>query len=490
MKRCMFLLLLPTLALCSFSAYGAQARPGRIAVLEAPVTTSAVAQALQAWDFDVDRGPRPGVVRVYATDEEVRLLDQLGIAYKVTGYQPDPPDFGPFDKSLGTYHSYAEIAAMLEGYAAAHPNICRLQSAGNSHLGRTLWVLLITDNPDIEENEPEFKYISTIHGDEPVGTEMCLYFIDLLLNAYGTESTEGQRLTWLVDNTAIYVMPLMNPDGHVAGSRYNAQGYDLNRNFPSYILDDADGNIFDGDPFDAAGRPTEVQRVMEWTASRSFTLSANFHTGAVVVNYPFDEDNVPINTYAPTPDDELFIHMSKQYSIYNSPMWNSTSFLYGITNGSDWYTIYGGMQDWNYRYVSCNDVTIELAVPKKPSASALPTYWTNNKESMLSYLEQVHKGVRGIVTDAVTAAPVYAKVEVQGNAHAVYTDPAVGNYHRLLLPGTYTLSFSAPDYVSQTVDGVVVASGLRHGSMSHLCRWAKVKVKVKVKARVRVRVRV
>jgi len=117
-----------------------------------------------------------------------------------------------FDKALGTYHSYSEMAAMLQDYADAHPGVCRLVNVGNSHQGRGLWALLITDNPDVEEDEPEFKYVSTIHGDEPLGMEMCLYFIDLLLTSYGAATTEGQRITALLDETAIWVMPLMNPD--------------------------------------------------------------------------------------------------------------------------------------------------------------------------------------------------------------------------------------------------------------------------------------
>ena len=51
----------------------------------------------------------------------------------------------------------------------AHPDICRLYNLGNSVQGRALWIMKISDNPDTEENEPEFKFSSSIHGNETPG---------------------------------------------------------------------------------------------------------------------------------------------------------------------------------------------------------------------------------------------------------------------------------------------------------------------------------
>jgi len=137
-------------------------------------------------------------------------------------------------------------------------------------------------------------------------------------------------------------------------------------------------------------------------------------------------------------------------------MWNSTRFDYGITNGADWYVIYGGMQDWNYIWMGCNDVTIELSQEHWPDASMLPSLWEDNRESMLSYLEAVHWGIRGIITDAISNQPLDAAIEVVGINHKVFSDPDVGDYYRLLLPGMYTLRFSAEGYFSKEVDSVVV----------------------------------
>ena len=318
------------------------------------------------------------------------------------------------------YRTYAEIGTFLQGVAADHPDITRLHDLGLSEEGRHLWALQITDNPDVEEDEPEFRYISTMHGDEWVGNEMCLYFIDYLTDNYGTDPD----ITCYVDEIDIWIVPLMNPDGYVRTQRYNVNGIDLNRSFP--------------DPYSSPentpdGRAAETGVIMNWTFASSFSLSANMHTGSLVVNYPFDNNPSGSNVYTACPDDDLFIYVSEEYSRHNSPMWNSSTFYHGITNGADWYTMDGGMQDWNYRYMGSNEVTLELSNTKIPSASLIPTYWNQNRDSMTAYMATCLIGVRGIVTDAVTGAPIAATVTVTDRDHEIYTDPDVGDY-----PVSYT----------------------------------------------------
>jgi hypothetical protein len=250
----------------------------------------------------------------------------------------------------------------------------------------------------------------------------------------------------------------MNPDGHALIRRANADGFDLNRSFPVYPSD-YEETIFDGEALGDGGRPPEVAHVMRWSAANSFVLSANLHTGALLMNYPYDhEPGIPSGFDAPTPDDLLFEEISLRYSENNLPMFNSPSFADGITNGSEWFSITGGMQDWLYRYLGCFDVTIELSNIKRPSASTLPQFIADNRESMLVYAESVHAGVRGIVTDRGTSAPLFARVTVDGNGQPVFSDPDVGDYHRLLLPGEYRIRVGAPGYITYRA-GVEVAEG-------------------------------
>jgi carboxypeptidase D len=346
-----------------------------------------------------------------------------------------------------TWTDYDDIGPTFAAFEAAYPNICERHDLGLSVQGRHIWAIRISDNIHLEEDEPEFKYISTMHGDEIVGVKMCMNLVNLLLTGYGAD----QRITILVNELDIWIVPLMNPDGYDRSprSRYNAHGIDLNRNFPDPFVDPDPGTT---------GREPETAVIMNWSAAHSFTLAANFHGGALVANYPYDNNATGASVYTASPDDDLYIWISEEYSRHNPPMWASPSFYHGITNGAAWYAIDGGMQDWNYRYLRCNEVTLEIGDTKQPSATLIPTFWNENRESMLAYLETCLIGVRGIVTDADTGEPLAAAVRVVGRENYVYTDPDVGDYHRMLLPGTYDLVISAEGYDPVTVNNVSVLS--------------------------------
>ena len=388
-------------------------------------------------------------IRAYVHVSHWDAFRATGIPYEIQEIQPGAV------KQLDGYPTYAEIGALLADAADAHPEIVRLVSLGRSIQGRELWALQITDQPDLEEDEPEFAYISTMHGDEKVGTVLCLNFLDVLLDGYGQDAT----VTAWVDGTVIWLVPLMNPDGYEMGIRWNANNRDLNRSFPVYATDFS-GTIFsDGVP-GTAGREPEVAHIMNWTAENSFVLTANYHTGALLVNYPYDyEPGVSSGQDAPTPDDALMRAISLVYAHLNPPMYASTSFPNGITNGSAWYSVADGMQDWLYRFAGQIDLTLEVSNIKSPPAGNLQSLWDDNREAMSAYLALVHRGVRGVVTDRATGAPLYASVRTGDNPQPVFTDPGAGDFHRLLLPGSYPLRVEAPGYIPFNTAPVAVAEG-------------------------------
>ena len=338
-----------------------------------------------------------------------------------------------------SYYTITQYQQFMIDTANQYSNICSLIQAGSSVQNRPIYFIKITDNPNIEEAEPEFKYISSIHGDEVVGYDMCIRLIQLLTTQYGIDP----RITNLVDNTEIWICPMMNPDGYVLGQRYNANGIDLNRNFPMPTgVQHPDGNQW---------APENIA-IMDFSNEHNFVLSANFHGGSLVANYPWDY------TYALTPDNDLFIQAALTYTSHNSSMYNSSEFPYGITNGASWYVITGSMQDWNYGFTDDKEITMEISTNKWPPASQLPNFWSLNEESMLSYMEFVHRGISGLVT-STTGQPLDAVITVQGNDKSVHTDPDVGDYHRLLLPGNYTITASAYGYIPQTAQITVPATG-------------------------------
>jgi hypothetical protein len=126
--------------------------------------------------------------------------------------------------------------------------------------------------------------------------------------------------------------------------------------------------------------------------------------------------------------------------------------------GAVYLYVYGGMQDWNYVRLGAFQVTIELSDLSSPPFSQIPAIWEDNRESMLKYMEWSLRGVRGIVTDMDTGKPLKASVSVIGNDHVMYSDPDAGDYHRILVPGTYRLRFSADGYVTSETGEIVVGS--------------------------------
>jgi hypothetical protein len=174
------------------------------------------------------------------------------------------------------------------------------------------------------------------------------------------------------------------------------------------------------------------------------------HTGALVMNIPWD------CRLAHSPDHDLFWEIAEGYSYLNPPMWNSPYFYHGVTHGGEWYVIHGGMQDWSYHWRNELHITMELSDTFWPSMGQMDAYWDDNREAMLHMMEEVLYGVRGLVTDAYTGDPLEATIEVLEVGKDIKNDPDLGDYYRLLLPGTYTLRFSADGYEPLTVNDVVV----------------------------------
>ncbi|KAL1260791.1 hypothetical protein QQF64_008618 [Cirrhinus molitorella] len=347
------------------------------------------------------------------------------------------------------HHHFNDMELFLKKFSSEYSSITRLYSIGNSVQKRSLWVMEISDNPGVHElGEPEFKYIGNMHGNEVVGRELLLNLIEYLCRNYGTDP----EITQLINSTRIHIMPSMNPDGYevsqegdISGiqGRNNSNNYDLNRNFPdrfNYVTDP---------------RQPETLAVMNWAKSYPFVLSANLHGGSLVVNYPFDDNPDNVSRYSKSSDDDVFRMVALAYSKENSQMYDGHSckdmdyqeyFKDGITNGAAWYNVHGGMQDWNYINTNCFEVTIEQGCYKYPPAADLPKYWEQNRRSLLQFIHQVHRGVKGMVIDSKDGSGIpNAMITVDAINHPI-TSNIAGDYWRLLVPGKYQLTASAQGY--------------------------------------------
>jgi len=391
-----------------------------------------------------------------------RILPHVVKAEDVTmcppGWEDNP------ERPWSCYPTYDQYTAIMHRFASDHPTLCRIVDLGagnNAVRPHRLWAVVISDNPDTDEAEPEVLLTSTMHGDETTGYVLMLRLIDHLLMGYGTDT----EISALVDKTEIWINPLANPDGAYRGADDSVDGairnytttsgddsgVNPNRNFPDFVL---------GDHPDGFAWWPETEAMMALAEAKTFVLSANFHGGVEVVNYPWD------TVERRHPDDPWFQTLAQDWvdlAQDDSPGGYMTDFENGITNGYDWYPINGGRQDFMTFFHGGREVTIELSRTKLLPADELDDMWLWNRRALLDFIAHAHEGIRGVVTDP-NGTPLEATIEVVGidreeDGSMVSTDPEVGDYHRLLLPGLYDLRIEAADFQPREIHGIAVTDG-------------------------------
>nr|AMO02547.1 carboxypeptidase M [Tityus serrulatus] len=353
-----------------------------------------------------------------------------------------------------TYHNYVKMTSFLQEIARKFPDITQLQTIGKSVQGRELWVMRISKYAKVERPllVPNAKYVANMHGNEAVGREMMLHLIAYLVNNYPND----KYVSALLNNTVIHIMPSMNPDGFELSKegecssgqgRYNARGYDLNRNFP---------DIF---KTNNKKMQPETMYIKRWIEENNFILSGNLHGGALVASYPYD--NLPNSiqtkfTYyshpSPTPDDDVFRHLALVYSVTHKDMHlgiachdNTPRFSNGTTNGAAWYPLTGGMQDFNYVWGGCMEITLEISCCKYPYWQRLRSFWNDNKRPLLKFIGEVHRGVKGMVNDINRNPIPNTNLQIKRRNMSFRTTKN-GEFWRILLPGTYVMEASREGY--------------------------------------------
>ncbi|XP_022111952.1 carboxypeptidase D-like [Acanthaster planci] len=357
------------------------------------------------------------------------------------------------------YHNHAQLTSVMTSLTNMYPDTSHIYSIGKSVQGRDLWAVAVAGKKPHGRiiGRPEAKYVGNMHGNEAVGREVLLHLIEYLLKEYRGGNPQIRKL---MDTTRIHIMPSMNPDGFEVSKqrcrgvdlRANSNGYDLNRNFPDYFEPTVD-------PIQP-----ETKAVVDWIHGNKFVLSANFHGGALVANYPYDTGQPgterPMDTaYHQSPDDDVFRFLAKTYSKAHPRMHlvqenicspnTDTGFVDGITNGADWYSVAGGMQDFNYIFGGCMEITVEMSCCKYPAASELRAYWEENRSPMLEFLKQANRGVKGQVfnTDNRPIEGASVSIVELKSPHPQFTT-SLGEYWKILLPGSYTLLVSKYGYAT------------------------------------------
>uniref|UniRef100_A0A3Q4HGM0 Peptidase M14 domain-containing protein n=1 Tax=Neolamprologus brichardi TaxID=32507 RepID=A0A3Q4HGM0_NEOBR len=338
------------------------------------------------------------------------------------------------------------------------PNITTIYSLGRSSKGREIVAMIISGNPTEHEiGEPEIRFTAGLHGNEAVGREMILLLMQYLCKEYKDRNPRAQRL---VEGIRIHLVPSLNPDGQEeafeAGSELSSwttghftnEGFDIFQNFPDLnsILWDAEdkGMVV----------VNKSMAIISWMKSYPFVLGANFQGGERIVAYPYDSLHEP----RVTADESLFrwlaisyasTHLTMTHSHHGSCQGDTPGGGLGIVNRAKWKPVTGSMNDFSYLHTNCLELSIFLGCDKFPHQSELAYEWEKNREAMLIFMEQVHRGIRGIVKDQQGNPIANATVSIEGINHDVTTAPT-GDYWRLLNPGEYRVTARAEGFSSLT----------------------------------------
>src|SRR3990170_4152704 len=257
--------------------------------------------------------------------------------------------------SMGGYMTLAEAYAELDTLKQLFPNLITIkQSLGNSIENRPVYMVKISDNPDVDENEPEVLYTALHHAREPESMMQMFYFMYYLLENYNSNST----VQYLVNNRAMYFIPVVNPDGYEYNRSTNPSGggmwrknrrantggsfgIDLNRNYGPYNYWNAPNGGSSTNPGSDTYRGTapfsepETQIIRDFLTSRKIKNALNYHTFSNLLIFPYGALSHE------TPDSLIFREYARDMTRYNG-------YGYGTDMQTVGYSTRGNSDDYFY----------------------------------------------------------------------------------------------------------------------------------------------
>lgn len=297
---------------------------------------------------------KPGVIAEIAVQpEQLQRLQEAGLPLRIVEEDMEgAPRFAEKAVGFGAYHTYAENTAFLDSLRVLYPGVISQKwSIGQSHLGNDLWCIRVSDNPDVDEDEPEILLDGMHHAREIMASEFPILFAEYLAQNYGVD----EEITWLLDHRELYIVPICNPDGVLFNEATNpggggmwrknrrdngdgTYGVDTNRNYPyQWGFDDSGSSPYPSEITyrgPSAGSEPEVQAIMDLFDAHDFVTHNTYHSYSNLTLYPWGYVN------APTPDESAFLTVAERMVRYN-----------GYTPGRPGQLLYpvnGGTIDWAY----------------------------------------------------------------------------------------------------------------------------------------------
>ncbi len=270
-------------------------------------------------------------------------LEQSKLIYGVSGF-----DYG----SMGGFLTADEVYAKLDEMRTNYPSLISEKfSIGNTLENRPMYIVKISDNPEIDEEEPEVFYNSLIHAREPEAMMQMIYFMFYLLENYGIDD----EATYLVNNREMYFLPVFNVDGYIYNQTIAPNGGGMNRKNRSYNSDGTRGVDLNrnwgykwgyndigssGEGYaetyrgSSAFSEPETDNVRLFVNSRHFVTALNYHTYSNLLIIPWGYIDAQV------PDSLIFWEYAANMTQFNGYTWgNSSDIIYEVNGAAD---------DWMY----------------------------------------------------------------------------------------------------------------------------------------------
>lgn len=361
------------------------------------------------------------------------------------------------------YKTPAQISTILHAYAEKYPKLTRLESIGKSLEGRDIWALKIA-TPSRDAAKPAILFNGEHHAREVMAPEVVLDTADYLLTRYGKDD----QVTGWVDNTDIWLVPMVNPDGsNIVWTRNSywrknardGHGVDINRNYP-YAWNSCNGSSSDPSAQDYHGKEAasepETRALMGFVSRIQPVFNISYHSYSELVLYPYGCRGQRTETQ------QVVEPLAKKIAaLLPSETGRGT-----YTAGTGWDLLYatdGLDMDWMYHAEHVIAYTIELTSTdsgfhppysrRDPTVQAVRPAW----QLLLDRLQQ--SGIRGNITARASVDEPAPLVRVVSTAHKgdsafdqTWQVKRDGTYHFVLNPGTYKVIVSQADHtVEKTI---------------------------------------
>ncbi len=415
--------------------------------------------------------------QLLATRAEFEALQHAGFHATVLMESPEVLTlykrayYGPTLKLPPVYHSYDQIVARADELVREHPErIARVPIGETTQFHRPIYAYRISSDARHPQDKPGVLFDGCHHSDEVVGAEIVLTLLQKLVLDYGRDP----EVTAWVDRCEIYLVPVVNVDGHdivTSGRdprwRKNArdvngdgvtgvfpEGVDVNRGYDfNWAMGGSDrpekDNYRGQYPFSEA----ENRAMRHLLELKPFLLSVSYHSQGEVIYYPWSWGGQG------APDDALLREIAGEVAGKIRTMDGQAT--YAVSPGGPSSQSYA----WLYGRKGVFDFIIETGKGTHLFApEEVPSIIAANLEGVRALMARTTgPGLAVHVTDAATGRPLAAQVWLPRIENETVdrrtTEAAFGHYWRLLRPGNYEVIISRPGYQTAVFHDLAVAAG-------------------------------